>query len=231
MSSGRKSEGIVSFGGYPLIVQDRLVGVIVTFGRRPLSRSGVQGAGRGGEPHQPRHPAAADRGGTAGRQGESRGGHRREVDVPRQHEPRDPHPDERHHRHDAPGAEDRPDAQAARLPVQGRGSRPGALLGIINDILDFSKIEAGKLDIEERRLPLRGRAREPVHRGRAEGAREEPGVPDRRAAGHPAEPGGRPAAPGADPDQPRQQRGEVHRTRRGDRLASASRSRPPAGSS
>ena len=32
-----KSQGIVSFGGYPLVVQNRVVGVIVTFGRRPLS--------------------------------------------------------------------------------------------------------------------------------------------------------------------------------------------------
>ena len=33
-----------------------------------------------------------------------RSGHAGQVDVPGQHEPRDPHADERHHRHDAPGA-------------------------------------------------------------------------------------------------------------------------------
>ena len=42
-----------------------------------------------------------------------------------------------------------------------------ALLGIINDILDFSKIEAGKLDIENDRLPIGGRARQSVDRSSA----------------------------------------------------------------
>ena len=45
------------------------------------------------------------------------------VDVPRQHEPRDPHADERDHRDDAPGAEDGADTQAARLPDQGAHAR------------------------------------------------------------------------------------------------------------
>ena len=38
------------------------------------------------------------------------------------------------------------------------GSAAKNLLGIINDILDFSKIEAGKMQLEQRRLPARGRA-------------------------------------------------------------------------
>ena len=32
-----RQQGIVAFGGYPLVVQDRLVGVVVTFARQPLS--------------------------------------------------------------------------------------------------------------------------------------------------------------------------------------------------
>jgi signal transduction histidine kinase/CheY-like chemotaxis protein/HPt (histidine-containing phosphotransfer) domain-containing protein/methyl-accepting chemotaxis protein len=32
-----REQGIVAFGGYPLMVQDRLVGVVVTFARQPLS--------------------------------------------------------------------------------------------------------------------------------------------------------------------------------------------------
>src|SRR5262249_18326481 len=32
-----KSQGIKSFAGYPLVVQDRLIGVMLTFGRHPLS--------------------------------------------------------------------------------------------------------------------------------------------------------------------------------------------------
>ena len=68
-------------------------------------------------------------------------------DVPGQHEPRDPHADERHHRPVAPGAQDAAHAQAARLRRQDP-QRRHSLLAVINDILDFSKIEAGKLDIE-----------------------------------------------------------------------------------
>ena len=32
-----KAQGVVSFGGYPLVVQDRLVGIIVAFGKVPMS--------------------------------------------------------------------------------------------------------------------------------------------------------------------------------------------------
>ena len=52
-------------------------------------------------------------------QGEGRGSHRDEVDVPREHEPRDPHADERHHRPVAPRPEDAAQRQAARLREQG----------------------------------------------------------------------------------------------------------------
>jgi len=67
--------------------------------------------------------------------------------FPRQHEPRDPHADERDHRHGASGAEDRADAAQRDYLRKIQGSSDH-LLGIINDILDFSKIEAGKLAVE-----------------------------------------------------------------------------------
>ena len=79
--------------------------------------------------------------------------------VPRQHEPRDPHADERRDRHDraaARHASSTPRAARATPRPSALGAR--ALLTIINDILDFSKIEAGKLELERDRLrPARGR--------------------------------------------------------------------------
>ena len=75
--------------------------------------------------------------------------------VPGQHEPRDPHADERRHRHDRAAARD-----PARRPSSASSSRPSqssaeSLLTIINDILDFSKIEAGKLAFETLDFDLR----------------------------------------------------------------------------
>ena len=53
-----------------------------------------------------------------------RGGEPRQERVPRQHEPRDPHADERRHRHDRAGAADRAQRRAARVPRRWRASRP-----------------------------------------------------------------------------------------------------------
>ena len=81
-----------------------------------------------------------------------------QVRVPGQHEPRDPHPDERRHRHDrAPPRHRarRPSSGSTREIIDGSGR---ALLDIINDILDFSKIEAGQHGARGRRLrPPRAR--------------------------------------------------------------------------
>ena len=120
--------------------------------------------------------------GAARRQGERRGGHQGEVRFPRQHEPRDPHADERHHRPLAPRPQDAAQRQAARLRQQGPQRR---------------HVAAGRHQRHPRFLEDRGRqARHrddglPARRGdqlghdahRPEGARQGPGVPGPRLAG------------------------------------------------
>ena len=75
----------------------------------------------------------------------------REERIPREHEPRDPHADERHHRHDGAGARHRPHRRAARVPATRSQRRPNRCSTILNDILDFSKIEARQARARVRR--------------------------------------------------------------------------------
>ena len=108
-----------------------------------------------------------------------------------------------------------------------------ALLAVINDILDFSKIEAGRLDLDSgavrpaRVRRVRARAR---GRGRAE---EGPRPRLRPRPGRAGRAGRRRHAAAAGPDQPAEQRGEVHRARRGGghrRRRAARRGRSATGS-
>ena len=89
---------------------------------------------------QPHRAGTGQGGGGGGQPGEER--------VPGQHEPRNPHAHERHHRHDR---------SRARIPGLDQEQRDfvgiiktsaESLITIINDILGFSKIEAGMLSIE-----------------------------------------------------------------------------------
>ena len=157
-----------------------------------------------------------------------------QVAVPRHHEPRDPHPDERRHRAGRPAPGHRP-GPGQRRYAAGIHTAGNALLGVINDILDFSKIEAGKAGARRRRLrPARGARRDAPRWSRRRP--QDKGL----IVGHPARPRParrrprrrRPAPP--DPAQPRRQRGQVHRagaasTVRAD-LAAAPARRPDAGS-
>ena len=67
-------------------------------------------------------------------------------------EPRNPHPDERHHRHDRTAAAGGPPAGAAQFAETVMQSSE-ALLDLLNDVLDISKIEAGHMKLGRARSP------------------------------------------------------------------------------
>ena len=159
-------------------------------------------------------------------QGEGRERHGDEVHVPRQHEPRDPHADERHHRPLAPRPQDRRSTPSSAT-TSARSTTPAPRSSsIINDILDFSKIEAGKLDIETTDFQIDDvissvttltaqKAHDKGLEFLADVALRDPAASARR-----------PAPPRPDAHQPRQQRRQVHRARRDpaeDRAARADR--------
>ena len=75
--------------------------------------------------------------------------------VPRQHEPRNPHADERRDRHDRSCCSTRRSTATQRDYAETHPRQRHALLTVINDILDFSKIEAGKLELEALDVDLR----------------------------------------------------------------------------
>ena len=87
---------------------------------------------------------------------------RGEERVPGLDEPRDPHADERDHRHERAAARHGARRRSSASSPETIRTSGESLLTIINDILDFSKIEAGRIELEsESRSTLRR-----VHRGR-----------------------------------------------------------------
>ena len=97
-----------------------------------------------------------------------------EVAVPRQHEPRDPHADERRDRDGRAAARHRALDEEQRGYASMVRSSGDALLTIINDILDLSKIEAGKLELERAEFTLSEAVDAAVEHARRARARQGP---------------------------------------------------------
>jgi CheY-like chemotaxis protein/HPt (histidine-containing phosphotransfer) domain-containing protein len=95
-------------------------------------------------------------------EGGGAGGLAGQVDrVPRRDEPRDPHADERRHRHDQACCSTRRSAPEQREFAEVIRTSGQALLGVLGDILDFSKIESGKLELEMQSSAARLRRGDP----------------------------------------------------------------------
>ena len=154
----------------------------------------------------------------------SRRGEPRQEHVPRHHEPRDPHADERHHRHDRPAARHRPRPRAARL----RRNDPRQRRLAADDPQRHSRLLEDRSRQARHRAP---RARPALERRRRRldhgvpGRGQEPGAGRQRAPGSAGARVRRSAAHPPVPAQPGRQRDQVHAERRG-RARSVLR-RPP----
>jgi PAS domain S-box-containing protein len=148
-----KREGIVAFAGYPLLIEDRLTGVLALFARKVLSpavlqvlRSVAAGVALGIE--RKRQEAELRR---AKEAAEAANRAKSEFLAHVSHEVRTP-------LNAILGmnelALDTPEMEQQRKYLRAVQSSAEALLEVINDLLDFSKIEAGKLELDRATFSL-----------------------------------------------------------------------------
>jgi PAS domain S-box-containing protein len=152
--SWARREGIVAFAGFPLVVEDRSLGVVATFSRRPLSETVLQtlesvagvialGIERKQQEEELRQAMQA---------AESANRAKDEFLANVSHEIRTP-------MNAILGmtelALDTPLTDDQRQCLKTVKSAADNLLGIINALLDFAKIEAGKLELDPTDFSLR----------------------------------------------------------------------------